>query len=221
MTAPALVRSVAIDGWSIVLGGDDEPLVRDIDLGERLGFARPRKVRELVERMLRDGILNPSDVRPTVGRTRIGIAERLVTEYLLTETAALLVIARSDTAKAVAITRQVVQVFLAVRRGASAAPTTPVLATGVRVADNVMARDDVASRCRLAAAGSGLSLRRVHGAVRKQFLVAGVYQVPLAILPLVREFLEALALRRLVLPAKPPRLPPRRGDDRQLTMRWN
>lgn len=218
----ALVRTVAVDGWTLAVQNeaDEHPTVEDLELATRLGFARPRKVRELIGRLLRDGLLKDSDVRPTVGRSTnspFQRGRRAEVEYRLTEAGALKVIARSETPVANAILEQVIDVFIAYRRGLIRPAAPAVLATGVRVADNMLAREDVSSRCRLASAALGVHLGRVHGAVRRQFLVPGVYHVPLALLPIVREFLEALALRRLLLPGAPRRLPPKK-DDRQLDM---
>ena len=76
----------------------NEPRARDIDLAERNGYERPRKIRDLVKTYLASGDLSQDDVRPVVGRTRIGIAERNVTEFWLSEAAALFIIAKSETA---------------------------------------------------------------------------------------------------------------------------
>lgn len=199
----ALVRSVAIGGWSLVLGEDEEPLARDVELAERLGFARPRDIRKLVERMLRDGTLNDSDVRATVARTRVGIAERSVVEYLLTETGALLVTAKSETAKANAITRQVVEVFVAARRGLLA--PTATLEHPARVGDNALLRREMASLCDVAAKMQGVSVRRVHGYLRTEFRVSGPYLLPISAWSYARDQLFQLARRTLLLPPRPGR----------------
>ena len=51
----AIVRRV-VDGWSVAMDGD-EPAILDEELGARLGFARPRKIRDLVQRMISEGFL--------------------------------------------------------------------------------------------------------------------------------------------------------------------
>jgi hypothetical protein len=38
MTSAA--KTLEVQGWELVVGEDDRPMVRDIDLGARLGFAR-------------------------------------------------------------------------------------------------------------------------------------------------------------------------------------
>lgn len=112
----ALVRRV-VSGWSVAMDGD-EPTVLDEELGARLGFARPRKIRDLIERLIRAGRLNILS-RPTVGRQLTnhgGSRKFVVNEYWLNEAQALKVIAKSDTATADAILDEVIAVFIAVRR---------------------------------------------------------------------------------------------------------
>lgn len=80
-----------IDGWSVTMDGD-EPRVLDEELGIRLGFARPRGIRKLIKRMMKQGALSESDVRTT--RTAGGQG-RPGAKYHLTAGAAQLVSARS------------------------------------------------------------------------------------------------------------------------------
>lgn len=172
----------------------------------RLGFARPRKIRELIERMVSAGILNDSDIRPTVGRVDTGVASTVVTKYRLTETGTLLVITRSDTKIAHAITRQVIEVFRAVRRSQLPAPQqVPVLSSSPLVGDSRVHRAEMASWCKMAARNNGVSVHRVHGELRRQCRVPGVYQIPLVLYPQARELVESMALGRLLLPTAPGR----------------
>jgi len=77
---------------------DSVPRCRDIDLGQFLGYSRPRKVRELIERERAAGNLNDSDVCPVAGHpNRDPVFKRTAVEYWLTEQAALFVAARSET----------------------------------------------------------------------------------------------------------------------------
>ena len=43
-----------INDWSVTIDGD-EPTILDEELGERLGFARPAKIRDLIKRLVRAG----------------------------------------------------------------------------------------------------------------------------------------------------------------------
>jgi hypothetical protein len=111
-------RTLDLGAWHLVCAaGDDEPRVRDIDAAECLGFKRPRKVRDLIERIWPKN--KRPDVRPTVGRAsmpRGGTREVTVKEYWLTEAELLKVIARSETPVADAILDDMIRVYMAVRR---------------------------------------------------------------------------------------------------------
>ncbi|WP_438032415.1 hypothetical protein [Sorangium sp. So ce204] len=105
-----------VDGWTVGFrDGDSEPLVRDLDLGERLGFERPRKIRELIDRMENDGKIAAVFRRPTVGRR--GFAEEIIDERWLTEAQALKVAAKSDTDVADALLDEMIRVYMLARRG--------------------------------------------------------------------------------------------------------
>lgn len=93
----------------------EEPRVRDVDLAERLGFRRPRKVRELIQRSLSE--LQRYGVCPTVGRTSGPRGGRPTQEYLLNEPQALLVCIKSDAPAAADVRQQLIDVFMAWRHG--------------------------------------------------------------------------------------------------------
>jgi len=106
---------------------DDVPRCRDVDLGKFLGYSRPRKVRELIERELKAKNLNDIDVRPVVGRvtaggrprkdgTAIPSVEADVTEYWLTESAALFVASRSETKIGAAILHRLIAAWVMSRQ---------------------------------------------------------------------------------------------------------
>ncbi len=104
-----------VGGWPLgTLPASEEPRVRDLDLAERLGYERPRKIRELIARLEEQGKIGEVSRRPTVGLR--GFAEGIIEEAWLTEEQALLVTTQSETPKAWEVTREVLQVFrLAVR----------------------------------------------------------------------------------------------------------
>jgi hypothetical protein len=188
-----------VDGWSVTMDGD-EPRILDEELGARLGFARPRKIREVIERMISDEILNDSDIRPVLGQNT-GRRGRPATAYHLGETAAYLVCTRSNTKGAIGITRQIVEVFRAVRRGQLAAPQqVAVLSSAPLVGSSRPHRAELAAWCQMAARNNGVSVHRVHGELRRLLRVPGVYMVPLVLYPQARELVESLALGRLLLP---------------------
>ncbi|MDC0677158.1 hypothetical protein [Sorangium atrum] len=114
-----------VNGWTVGFrDGEDEPLVRDVDLADRLEYERPRKIRELIERHREAGNLNDSEVRPTVGRTSPQ-GGRPGTEYWLTEAAALFIVTKSETPTAIAITRELIAVYMAARRSELSAVRQP------------------------------------------------------------------------------------------------
>jgi hypothetical protein len=96
---------------------DGEPRARDLDLADRLGFERPRKIRELIERNISEiETLGPSPRRGAMVDIGSG-ATRAVEEYWLNEEQALLVAILSKAPKAPAVRAMLIKVFVAWRRG--------------------------------------------------------------------------------------------------------
>lgn len=170
-------KMVPVHGWDLHVGQDAEPRVRDLDLGARLGYDRPRKFRELVARMRRDGVFSEKECRPVVGRYEVGNqgGSKEVVEYHLDQTGALLAIMRSDTEAARAITRQVVDVFLAYRDGT----LKPTVQGDARIGDGMLHRMTAKGHCRAAAKAIGVSLLRVYGVLRREFKVPSMYLIRL------------------------------------------
>lgn len=96
-----LVRRVTVDGWDLDVSGD-EPTVLDVDLAERVGLARPRKIRDIIGRHRAElEIHGPLSMRPTVVRIEKswairGSEHREVVEYHLTEPQALALLPSAD-----------------------------------------------------------------------------------------------------------------------------
>lgn len=108
------------DGWKLAVGGFDDPAHRilDVELARKLGFSKPRDIRELIARHAESGDLPLIHVRPTVRRTsmpRGGERETTVNEYWLTLEEALFVTAKSDTKTANEILKAIIKVFLTAR----------------------------------------------------------------------------------------------------------
>lgn len=91
---------------------DGEPRARDVDIAEALGFERPRKIRELIERNLPE--IQSFGTCPTVGRV---IRGNPVSEYLLNEEQALLIATVSQAPNAPAVRAMLIRTFVAWRRG--------------------------------------------------------------------------------------------------------
>lgn len=90
-----------------------EPRIQDIELAKRLGYRRPRDIRQLIKRLLADGKLKDSGARCTVPLPQTGAVHD---EYWLDERSALKVIAKSETDLADDILTDVIEVFVRVRR---------------------------------------------------------------------------------------------------------
>lgn len=96
---------------------DGAPRVYDLDLAERLGFNRPRAIRDLIGRSLNE-LMDLSGGRRTVRRVTPGRGKQPdQVEYWLTEEEAILIAAKSDAPKAPAVRAMLIKVFVAWRRG--------------------------------------------------------------------------------------------------------
>jgi hypothetical protein len=119
------IVTFSVEGWSLGrITGNAEALIRDVDLAERLGYERPRTIRDLIKRVLgpvgEDGKIPGIHVRRTVQRTsmpRGGHREETIDEYWLTQAQALKVSARAETAPADALLDEMVHVFLLAVQG--------------------------------------------------------------------------------------------------------
>jgi len=101
-------------GLEIVVGvvaGDKAPRCRDIDLGKFLGYSRPRDIRKQIEKALSDGFLNYSDICAVPARVKTGVASVSVDEYWLTESAALFIAARAETATGAEVLKALIKVY--------------------------------------------------------------------------------------------------------------
>lgn len=91
---------------------DGEPRARDLDIADRLGFKRTRKIRELIERN-KDEFEAFGSLAPQRGASR----GQEFTEFWLNEEQALLAAALSNADKAAAVRHMLIKVFVAWRRG--------------------------------------------------------------------------------------------------------
>lgn len=94
-------------------GLDGVPRAKDLDVARWLGFARPRKVRELIERH-RDSL--GEVLRPTVGRNP-GTVGRPEEPYYLTREQVAFIAAKSETPRAVEFLKAIITVFFMVADG--------------------------------------------------------------------------------------------------------
>lgn len=114
------IEVVDVMGWQLsVFDEEDDPLIRDVDLAVRLGYERPRDIRQLIDRLIKAGNLKEIKMRGAVQRIEIRpdvFREEIVNEYWLTQKQALKVIMRSDADLADAIQDEVIDVYVAYRQ---------------------------------------------------------------------------------------------------------
>jgi len=117
-----------VDGWAVWCDAEDEAWVRDLDIAERAELKVPRDVRRTIAKLIEERTLiivggahddkNGAFVRVQRAFVETGKgAQREVDEYLLNEEAALHVLMLLRTPRAIEVRRQVVHVFMLVRRG--------------------------------------------------------------------------------------------------------
>jgi hypothetical protein len=121
-TEPDPPATVHVLGWPLVQAGG-ELLIRDTELGRRAGKAEPRHIRNVIRRLVDDKVpgfgadeLRTYSVRNSPGA---GPPER---GYDLNEYQACYVVTELRTPKAQALKAEVVNVYLAVRRGQAPQP---------------------------------------------------------------------------------------------------
>jgi len=197
----AIAKLIAVDGWTLDVT-DDEPTILDVELGSKLGLNRPRDIRKLVERLVRDGKLNDIRIRAAVARIELrpGVhREQVVNEYWLTEKQALKVIAKSETTIADSILDEVIEVFTAVRRGRLAPPYLPPNSPDL---GDSLYREDIKARCVDCARRTEQSTYRVQGWLRALFGVSSVYRIVCSYYADVCRRLDAWASGRESLPSR-------------------
>lgn len=111
-------RLARVGEWTLVVPADDvtaeRPRIRDVDLGERLGYTRAKDIRLLAREHEKAGNVNPFHVRAAVART--GAVARHEDEMWFTEEDALWLVSQSKTPKAIALTKEMIRVYAMVRR---------------------------------------------------------------------------------------------------------
>jgi hypothetical protein len=119
------IKTQKFGGLNISVSGfkDGQNRVRDIDLGEWLELKKPRGIRNEIKKLLDDGILNDKNLNdfnvvPVEADIEVGSSggHKTVTEYWLTEEAALFVVARSNQPKGVLALKALIIVFSEFRK---------------------------------------------------------------------------------------------------------
>jgi phage regulator Rha-like protein len=107
-----------IDGWNLCSRDGADWWIRDLELAERAGLVETRQIRRVIRGVIHSGLSAPAVILPQ--NTLVPLANgghQKVTEYLLNREAALIVVMRLRTERAVALQVAIVRVFLAVVDG--------------------------------------------------------------------------------------------------------
>jgi hypothetical protein len=108
-------RLAVVGEWTFMVreaDRDREPMIPDADLAERIGLPI-HKFRQLSGRHERAGNINPFAVSTTVGQN----GGRPGKQRFYDEADALFIVSRSETPKAIALTKEMIRVFMLARRG--------------------------------------------------------------------------------------------------------
>lgn len=111
---PSAANEITVSPFAVTVL-DDEPRVRDLDLAERLGFSRPRAIRQMIERNLAE-LETYGPLATRRGKSR----GQEFTEYYPNEGQSLCISAISNTPTAPLVRRALITTFMALRHGAAA-----------------------------------------------------------------------------------------------------
>lgn len=93
---------------------DDEPRLKDIYLGQRLGFSRPNSIRVTIERNKTE-LSSYGPLHQIDATEQVGCVQRKVTSYWLNEAQALLVSIKSETPRSPAVRKELIDLYMAYR----------------------------------------------------------------------------------------------------------
>ena len=203
-----ITKHTQVEGWELDVSNDDEPRASAVEIAHRAGVKAARNVKTTVDKnraeLERHGAI---DMRIRYVRTSMpngGSKTVELVEPWLNEAQAITLVALLRTPAAADLRASLVRTFIAVRRGLTLTASTPVLATTAAIGDSALARRDVTAWATVAAKACGVSIHRVHGAVRRAHHAPGIYQVPLALLEHVKNLLQAFASGAITLPPRRP-----------------
>ena len=104
-------QSLTINDLQVI---EDEPRIKDIVLGERLGFNRAVKIKDIIKRNIQE--LQGFGAFPQFGETmKVGCVNRKIMTYYLNEAQALLLCMFSRTAKAAQVRKELIDVYMTYR----------------------------------------------------------------------------------------------------------
>jgi hypothetical protein len=211
-------RLVRVGAWNFTVWEalvDDEPRIRDLDAGERLGFTRPRNIRKLIRSGRKIAELHK---RSTVERYEIrpGIEHpgQPTDEFWLTEAQVLKLCARTETPIAEPILDDMIRVYIAVRRGLlglHALDATAVRAIAKQVAAAAVAplQQEIAELRTLLTAGQTTAPRaeRADTGLKQEAPICGWIAITAAVAKTLDLTLSTKTVQRYAQPGRPNRLP--------------
>lgn len=130
MTEHQGLTPIVVEDWTLFANGGGH-WIRDLDLAEKAELKNPRDIKATIRKAIVDGAIGVGS-----GDANLTAAVRIETEvitsgkgrpqevpvYYLNEEAALIIVTRLRTPKAIELTKGIVRVFLAVARGQVAVP---------------------------------------------------------------------------------------------------
>lgn len=200
-----------VRGWPLaIVKGENRPRVGHREVARRLGYADAKKLLELGERVFGAAW----KLSLPWAEFRSGGRGPLARDYLLSKSEIIRLTMRSDAVNAELMQVEfadVIEAWLdgrlradltAARHSAQVATSDAFLALGARVADNTIARADLASKIRLYSKAAGVSRQKAEGRVRKEFGVVSYLRMPMATYPIASLHLVQWAEE----PSAPPQL---------------
>lgn len=180
---------IVLSGWTLKID-NGEPRVRDVDLADKAGLAKPRNIRRVIKGAADDGALslvegggahNEGAPLPTAWVERETVSGNDTDVFYLNEEAAMLVLTRLRTPTAVQATRALVMVCAAARRGGAIEARAPRALEPPSTAALETYREAVAAlevaKVEGALDGKGLALRQA--ALLKTHLGVDILSAPL------------------------------------------
>ena len=93
---------------------EDEPHLKDIYIGQRLGFSRPNDIRKIIERNIIE-LSSYGTLRHRVATEQSGCLQRKIKSYWLNEAQALLISMKSETPRSPTVRKELIDLYMAYR----------------------------------------------------------------------------------------------------------
>lgn len=191
---------------------DDEPRVRDEEVAKRLGYARPRKFRDLLRELHKDGELPGVLVRPELGRAsmpRGGERSTLVDVFYLTEANVVVATMRARTENARAFRQAFAAIVVKARRELRSLPVSGeayrvdvALLNGPRICDDAGRKASMQRIIKETARIRGWKTGALVASLRRVLKVPSPYYCSLLLAPIMERMCDEYT--RGIDPEPPP-----------------